>query len=71
MLVISISGIATNQSAVAGLITASLLWVKWIMAMATAQPKKVLPASPIKTLLLEKGLTVRLKSRNTAIEVAI
>ena len=39
--------------------------------MATAQPRKVLPASPIKTFVLAKGPTVRLKSRNTPIEVAI
>jgi len=71
VLVISIRGIATNHRAVAGCITASLLWVKWITAIATGQPKKVLPASPIKTLVLDKGFTVRVNGRKTQIEVVL
>ena len=65
----SIRGMATSQSAVAGWITARLLCEKWIMAMATAQPRKVLPASPIKILFFANGLTVRLNSKNTPMDV--
>ena len=52
VLTMSIRGMATSQSAVAGWITARLLCEKWIMAMATAQPAAANGATAGKARLL-------------------
>ena len=69
VLSISINGMAVSHKVVAGLTMARSLCEKCTIAIATLQPKKVLPASPINILRLKKGEIVRLKSKNMLMEV--